>query len=122
MLEILRVHARIPLLLGCSSGSLIANAQELEKEPGLVLSLYHLPQAELNAIRFTQAQVEQGEAEGFWPEKPACRTVTDGWSLLIRFICTANNGSTNGTPPGRMLPSSADWRVANIARSGRRFI
>ena len=61
LLEILRVHARIPLLLGCSSGSLIANAQELEKEPGLVLSLYNLPDAELNAIRFTQAQVEERE-------------------------------------------------------------
>ena len=74
LLEILRVHARIPLLLGCSSGSLIANAQELEKEPGLVLSLYHLPSAKLDAIRFTQAQVEQGDAEHFWPTETGSRT------------------------------------------------
>ena len=81
LLEILRVHARIPLLLGCSSGSLIANAQELEKEPGLVLSLYHLPDAELNAIRFTQAQVEQGEAEGFWQEETGVQD-SNGWLVF----------------------------------------
>ena len=43
LLEILRVHAHIPLLVGCSSGSLIANARELEKDSGFVLSLHHLP-------------------------------------------------------------------------------
>ena len=81
LLEILRVHARIPLLLGCSSGSLIANAQELEKEPGFVLSLYHLPDAELNAIRFTQAQIEQGEAEGFWQEETGVQD-SNGWLVF----------------------------------------
>ena len=30
VLEILRVHARIPLLAGCSSSSLIADAEEIE--------------------------------------------------------------------------------------------
>ena len=49
LLEILRVHARIPLLLGCSSGSLIANEREIEKDAGLVLALYHLPGADLKA-------------------------------------------------------------------------
>jgi len=45
ILEILRVHARIPLLIGCSSRGLIANAQELDNSSGLVLSLHHLPGA-----------------------------------------------------------------------------
>lgn len=81
LLEILRVHARIPLLLGCSSGSLIANAQELEKEPGLVLSLYHLPGAQLDAVRFTQTQVEQGEAEDFWPIETGV-TDSNGWLVF----------------------------------------
>ena len=34
VLEILRVHARIPLLAGCSSGGLIASAEEIESAGG----------------------------------------------------------------------------------------
>src|SRR5258706_1247213 len=43
VLELLRVHARIPLLAGCSSQSLIAGDQELEENAGLVLGLYSVP-------------------------------------------------------------------------------
>jgi small ligand-binding sensory domain FIST len=35
ILEVLRVHAEIPLLLGCSSTSLIVGGREIEDEPGL---------------------------------------------------------------------------------------
>ena len=81
LLEILRVHARIPLLVGCSSGSLIANAQELEKDSGFVLSLHHLPGADLSGIHFTQAQVEQGDREGFWREKTGVLE-SNGWLVF----------------------------------------
>ena len=40
VLEILRLHAQIPLLVGCSGGGLVANAEELENTNGLVLALY----------------------------------------------------------------------------------
>jgi small ligand-binding sensory domain FIST len=49
-LEILRVHARIPLLAGCSSAGLIAGAEEIEEATGLVLALYSLPGAELKGF------------------------------------------------------------------------
>jgi len=81
LLEILRVHARIPLLIGCSSGSLIANAQELEKDSGVVLSLHHLPKARLKAIHFTQEQVEQGDSEGFWREETGV-SESNGWLVF----------------------------------------
>ena len=42
-LEILRVHARIPLLAGCSSASLVAGSHEFENATGIVLALYSLP-------------------------------------------------------------------------------
>jgi len=45
ILEILRVHARIPLLAGCSSQSLIVGAEEVEENAGLTLGLYSLPGA-----------------------------------------------------------------------------
>src|SRR2546423_11746788 len=54
ILELLRVHARIPLLAGCSASSVIAGDQEIEEKPGLVLGLYHLPDAVLQPFHFTQ--------------------------------------------------------------------
>src|SRR5438067_1183191 len=56
ILELLRVHARIPILLGCSSHSLIAGSEEIEEEAGLALGLYHLPGAVLKPFDFTKAE------------------------------------------------------------------
>lgn len=66
VLELLRVHAQIPLLLGCSSSALIAGDQELEEDPGLVLGLYHLPGAELHPCRFLPSQIEEANGPGYW--------------------------------------------------------
>jgi len=66
VLEILRVHAQIPLLAGCSSTSLVAGDQELEDNPGLVLALYSLPGAKLSGTYFTQSQVEEAGETGYW--------------------------------------------------------
>ena len=66
ILEICRLHARVPLLIGCSSQSLIAGAQELEDTDGIVLGLYHLPGAELTPCRFTQEQVEESTSAAYW--------------------------------------------------------
>ena len=81
LLEILRVHARIPLLLGCSSQSLIANEHEVERNAGLALALYYLPGAELTPVRFTQAELEQGEDENFWPAETGVKK-TNGWLVF----------------------------------------
>ena len=67
VLEILRVHARIPLLAGCSGGGLVANAEELEGAGGLVLALYSLPGAKLKGVRFTEEQVAAAAGNNFWP-------------------------------------------------------
>ncbi len=66
IVEVLRVHAEIPLLLGCSSTSLIMGAREIEDEQGLVLSLFALPGAELRGCHFTQEQVEEANGPGYW--------------------------------------------------------
>src|SRR5215475_3675589 len=47
VLEILRVHAQIPLLAGCSSLGLIIGEEEVEQNAGLTLALYALPGAEI---------------------------------------------------------------------------
>lgn len=66
ILEVLRVHARIPLLAGCSSQSLIAGAEEIEENAGISLGLYCLPGAQLQAFHFTQEQVEEYNGPGYW--------------------------------------------------------
>lgn len=66
ILELLRVHARVPLLVGCSSTGLIAGSAEVEDNAGLALGLYYLPGAKLEAFRFAQNQVDESTGPGYW--------------------------------------------------------
>jgi small ligand-binding sensory domain FIST len=84
VLEILRVHAKIPLLVGCSSQSLIANGEELEENPGITLGLYALPGAELKAFHFAQEQVEEANGPGYWRLETGIEPEqTNGWLAFI---------------------------------------
>jgi small ligand-binding sensory domain FIST len=84
VLEILRVHAQIPLLAGCSGGGLVANAEEIESAGGLVLALYSLPGAKLKGVRFTQDQVQSVNGEDFWPgETGITPKDVNGWLAFI---------------------------------------
>ena len=84
VLEILRVHGCIPLLIGCSSSSLIANAEEIESAGGLVLSLYSLPGATLKGVRFTQEDVEGATDEHAWQiETGVAKKNVNGWLAFI---------------------------------------
>jgi small ligand-binding sensory domain FIST len=66
VLEILRVHAQIPLLIGCSSNGLISGAREIEEGAGVALGLYSLPNAKLTGVHFTQDQLEEATNPGYW--------------------------------------------------------
>jgi small ligand-binding sensory domain FIST len=80
VLEIFRVHARIPLLAGCSSSSLIAGGNEFEENAGLVLALYHLPGAQVQGSYFYQEQVEEANGPGYWPMETGIGSEqTNGW-------------------------------------------
>ena len=67
-LEVLRMHARIPLLVGCSGAGLISGGEEIETNPGLSVGLYHLPGAKLKACHLTQANVEACGSTHYWPD------------------------------------------------------
>jgi len=85
-LEVLRVHAKIPLLAGCSSHGLIAGAEEIEKSSGLVLALYSLPGATVKGVHFSQAQVTEAatEEESYWPlELGVDPRRTNGWLAFV---------------------------------------
>jgi len=66
VLEVLRVHGRLPLLVGCSSTGVIANDAEYEDAGGIALALYHLPGAELHPVRFDQDSIEALETPAEW--------------------------------------------------------
>ncbi len=66
VLEVVRLHARVPLLAGCSSHALVANGREIEGEAGLALALYHLPGAELHGFHFHAEDTEDGQGANFW--------------------------------------------------------
>ncbi len=84
VLEILRVHARIPLLAGCSSQSLIVGDHEVEQNAGLTLGLYSLPGAELKGVHFTQSQVEEGNGPAYWHLETGIEPgQTNGWLTFI---------------------------------------
>jgi len=84
VLEILRLHAQIPLLAGCSGGGLVANSEELEGAGGLVLALYSLPGATLKGVRFTQEQVESSADENYWPlETGIPKDTVNGWLAFV---------------------------------------
>src|SRR5438552_6217086 len=84
VLEIVRVHARLPLLAGCSSQGLIVGAEEVEKNAGLTLGLYSLPGAELKAFHITQEQVEEANGPGYWRLETGVEPEqTNGWLAFI---------------------------------------
>ncbi|MHB8519858.1 MAG: FIST signal transduction protein [Limisphaerales bacterium] len=83
LLELFRVHAQIPLLVGCSSNGLIAEREEIEQNAGLVLGLYHLPGGELTAFHFTQEQVEEVNGPAYWHAKTGLLPEqTNGWLVF----------------------------------------
>src|SRR5262245_58781019 len=84
ILEILRVHAHIPLLAGCSSQSLIVGEQEVEQNAGVSLGLYALPGADIKAVHFTQEQVEEANGPGYWRLETGIEPAqTNGWLVFI---------------------------------------
>ncbi len=84
VLEIIRVHARLPLLIGCSSQSLICGPEEIEHNAGISLGIYSLPGAKLTACHFTQEQVEEANGPGYWRMETGVEPdQTNGWLAFI---------------------------------------
>jgi len=84
VLDILRVHAQIPLLAGCSSQGLIVEQREVEEGAGITLGLYALPGSTLKAVHFTQEQVEEANGAGYWRLETGVETdQTNGWLVFI---------------------------------------
>lgn len=84
VLEILRVHAHIPLLVGASSTSLITGGEETEDCEGIALGLYALPGATLRGVHFNQTGVEAAAEPDFWSRETGVQAAPkDGWLAFL---------------------------------------
>ncbi len=84
ILETLRVHAEIPLLIGCSGAGLIYGSREIEDERGIAVSLLSLPGAELTAVHFTQEQIDEANGPGYWELETGLKAEKiNGWLAFV---------------------------------------
>ncbi len=90
VLDILRVHARIPRLVGCSANGAACNGHEHEEFKGLALALFHLPGASVHPIHVPGTDIPFEDSPAPWSGLPEpCRgaialadpfqTHNDGW-------------------------------------------
>ena len=49
ILEVVRIYAHVPVMVGCSGYGLIAGAKEIEGDAGFCVALYHLPESVVTA-------------------------------------------------------------------------
>ena len=83
VLEILRVHGRIPCLAGCSGVGLVSGGDEFEQGADLVLGLHHLPGARVRGFHCSNDDVEATDDAGSWIDRTGlpAREV-NGWLIF----------------------------------------
>ena len=125
-LELLRVYAQIPLLVGCTGAGLIGTGKEAEDRSGFSLLLLSLPRTKITPFEFSQAQVEEGTGPGFWhQESGVAADGADVWLTLTNPLrldadrwLTAWNGAYPGVPAiGGLAGGDADNIV--VCHDGR---
>jgi small ligand-binding sensory domain FIST len=104
ILELIRVHGQTPLLAGCSSTGLIVGGREWEEKPGVALSLFSWPGAELRACHFNQKQVEEAGGPAYWRIKTGFAPgQANGWLVFadpFHLDAEAFLRGWNGAYPG----------------------
>lgn len=66
IMEVVQVHGRTPLVMGCTGVGVSANDEELEQGPALAFLLLQLPGATVTTARLVQGDVEEANGPGWW--------------------------------------------------------
>jgi len=83
VLDLVRLHGRIPLLVGSVGAGLIGRSQEAEGVAGLSLLLVRLPETKLTPILISSEQIEESTGPGYWQmETGIGPEEVDSWILL----------------------------------------
>jgi small ligand-binding sensory domain FIST len=83
VLEILRVHGRIPCLAGCSGVGLVSGGDEFENGADIVLGLHHLPGARVTGRHFSNDDVEATDDARSWIQRTGLPAQeVNGWLIF----------------------------------------
>ncbi len=66
VLDLVRLHGRVPLLLGSVGGGLIGVSQEAEGASGMSLLLVRLPQSTFTPVCISNEQIEESSGPAYW--------------------------------------------------------
>ncbi len=82
VLDLVRLHGRIPLLVGSLGAGLIGRSQEAEGVAGMSLLLVHLP-AKLTPVLISNEQIEESTGPAYWQmESGLSPEDVDSWIVL----------------------------------------
>src|SRR6201984_1889139 len=82
-LELIRLHARVPRLVGCSGSGIIGTKTELEHRPGISILLLSIPENSFQIFTISENDVEGGSDPGFWREFTGLQAKdVNGWIVL----------------------------------------
>lgn len=82
-LELIRLYAHVPQIVGCSGWGIIGVRSEVEKQPGFSLMLLAIPQDSFSVHEITEELVEASDGPGYWQTVTAlsCKSVAC-WIIL----------------------------------------
>jgi small ligand-binding sensory domain FIST len=82
-LELIRLHARVPRLVGCSGSGIIGTKTELERRPGLSVLLLSIPENSFQIFTISDSDLEGGSDPEFWREFTGLQpNDVNGWIVL----------------------------------------
>lgn len=130
LLEVLRLEARIPLLVGASTSGGIHGGHESELSGGIVLALYHIPGAKVKATYVRDADLaDHTSAEDWHRFTGVPPSATNGWLLFADPFQTDNeawlrqwNLAYPGVPIiGGLATGNSTEREASVFLDGKAF-
>jgi small ligand-binding sensory domain FIST len=83
VLDLVRLHGRVPLLVGCVGGGLIGVGREAEGSAGMSLLLVRLAGAKLTPVLISNEQIEESTGPAYWQmESGIGSDEVDAWIVL----------------------------------------
>ena len=83
ILEVVRIFAHVPVMIGCSGAGLIADGHEFENEGGFSISLHYLPDTRAQTIHLPTALFESRDvASSLTKALQPLSAAANGWMLF----------------------------------------
>ncbi len=81
--DLIRLHAHVPEVFGCSGSGLIGSGIENENDPGVAILLFDLPRTKLSIFEFDHETIDTPHPSRMWQEKAGIKPdELSGWIIL----------------------------------------